>query len=161
MVTRVFSILRAGCRYPVGLSVACGSVSARTSESLALQPQTSKLQVTSKRQISSSGSQQRAATRLGEWPEPAFPSARVALPRPATPCGSAWPQGPLGSLRPEVFVRSSAREHPPGEPGHRGNAKNSGQARALEEETPRTVAVPRREKKKSRKRGFSGQTPRV
>lgn len=122
-------------------------LSARTSESLALQPQTSKLRVTSRRQLLRL-LQERAATLMGEWPEPVFPSAGVALPRPARlHAGSAGPQGSPGSPRPMSLCRPRRGNSCPEGHGHSRDSKNAGKPRARGE-APRTVADPQSKKKK-------------
>lgn len=142
----------------MGLSVACGSASARTSESLGLRPQTSKLRVTSRRQIFSSQAYKRGRPPCwGSGLSQCFP-APGSLSR--GPPDSMPAPRPLGPRAPMSLCRSRRGNTRLGGQGHGGDTKNAVEARARGE-APSTVADPWRKKKKSRKRGFSGQTPRI
>lgn len=111
----------------------------------------SKLRITSRRQIFSSRAHNRGRLlRWGSGQSQRFPALRSLSNSPRPQC---WLSGPLGSLRPYVFVPSSAREHPPGGLRNHGNAKNSGEARAIGEETPPHSCRPAK-KKKVKKEAF-------
>ena len=133
---------------------------ARTYESQAPLPQTSKLRVSSRRQILAL-----RLTREGGHPTGGVARTSVSQRRGQSPAARQTPcrlrGGRTGPRAPNSLCRSDEGTLARGGQGHGRDPKKCGRGAGVEGGAPHSRRSAEGKKKKRRKRGFSGPTPRV